>query len=184
MVISCTLRAWPTHCWKTKKVHETITFLLVNFPRLIEKQTSNRSSTATHNSTNPDEDRSGRCWDNRSDRNRWKKETAAKHIAGWAKSRNSRQLKLIGDPRIRIFSWSGRTETIKEQDCYYSEDSDSPHRSRQRHINPSYSPGGANVHLSNTWLFGPSESPAVWHFGWFIRFGTPAQTHRQQTTKH
>ena len=29
LVISCTFRAWPTHWQKAKKVHETITFLLV-----------------------------------------------------------------------------------------------------------------------------------------------------------
>ena len=29
VVVSCTLCAWPTHCYKTKKVHETATFLLV-----------------------------------------------------------------------------------------------------------------------------------------------------------
>ena len=32
--LSCTLRAWPTHCSKTKKVHETITFLLVTLPNI------------------------------------------------------------------------------------------------------------------------------------------------------
>jgi len=34
MVVSCTLHAWPTHCYKTKKVHETITFLLVTLPNV------------------------------------------------------------------------------------------------------------------------------------------------------
>ena len=34
MVVSCTLRTWPTHCWKTKKVHETITFLLVTLSNI------------------------------------------------------------------------------------------------------------------------------------------------------
>jgi len=29
VIISCTLCAWPTQWWKTEKVHETITFLLV-----------------------------------------------------------------------------------------------------------------------------------------------------------
>ena len=28
------LRAWPTHCSKTEKVHETITFLLVTLPNI------------------------------------------------------------------------------------------------------------------------------------------------------
>ena len=32
VVVSCTLRAWPTHCWKTKKVHETNRFFLVSLP--------------------------------------------------------------------------------------------------------------------------------------------------------
>jgi len=29
VVVSCSLCAWPTHCWKTKRVHETTTFFLV-----------------------------------------------------------------------------------------------------------------------------------------------------------
>ena len=34
VVVSCTLHAWSTHCWKTMKVHETITFLLVTLPNI------------------------------------------------------------------------------------------------------------------------------------------------------
>ena len=34
VAVSCTLHAWPTHCWKTEKVHERITFLLVTFPNI------------------------------------------------------------------------------------------------------------------------------------------------------
>jgi len=29
MVVSCTLHAWPTHCWKSKKMHDTIHLLPV-----------------------------------------------------------------------------------------------------------------------------------------------------------
>jgi len=32
VAVSCTLFAWPMHCKKTKKVHETTTFLLVTLP--------------------------------------------------------------------------------------------------------------------------------------------------------
>ena len=34
MIVSCTLYAWPTRCQKTKKVHETIMFLLVTLPNI------------------------------------------------------------------------------------------------------------------------------------------------------
>ena len=34
VVVSCTLRAWPAHCLNTKKVHGTITFLLVTLPNI------------------------------------------------------------------------------------------------------------------------------------------------------
>jgi len=33
-VVSCTLCAWPTHCEKTKKVHETTTFVLVTLANI------------------------------------------------------------------------------------------------------------------------------------------------------
>jgi len=36
VVVTCTLRTWPTYCWKTKKVHETITFLLVTLPNIYQ----------------------------------------------------------------------------------------------------------------------------------------------------
>jgi len=32
--LRCTLRAWPTHCYKTKKVRETIAFLLATLPNI------------------------------------------------------------------------------------------------------------------------------------------------------
>ena len=34
VVVSCTLHAWPPQRWKTKKVHETITLLLVTLPNI------------------------------------------------------------------------------------------------------------------------------------------------------
>ena len=34
VVVSCFLRAWPTHYLKTKKVHEAITFLFVTLPNI------------------------------------------------------------------------------------------------------------------------------------------------------
>jgi len=34
VTVLCTLRAWPTHCKKTEKVNETITFLIVTLPNI------------------------------------------------------------------------------------------------------------------------------------------------------
>ena len=34
VVVACTFCTWPPHCWQTKKVHETTTFLLATRPNI------------------------------------------------------------------------------------------------------------------------------------------------------